>query len=57
MPATYSNIVALYFQVMARSDSEAPGGWGAENSEASPRTGPRGNSVSIASHWGGTLSV
>ena len=36
---------------------EAPGGWGAENSEASPWTEPRGNSASIAMHWGGTLSV
>ena len=32
---------------------EAPGGWGAEKSGASPRTGPRGNDRNIAAHWGG----
>src|SRR5690242_5360878 len=38
---------------LARSDFETPGGWGAENSGASPWTGPRGNDLKIAIHWGG----
>jgi hypothetical protein len=43
--------------MVARSNEEASGGWGAENSEASSRTEPRGNARSIPVLWGGTLSM